>query len=212
MLDTRTVSNFHNGLYLIWNLQGHVQFRFTSLQGANAVLSGLFFGGARPPVAPSAITTLIATDTSTQGSWQGTYGREGYNVAGDSASYPAYAQVSTPSAYTWNSSTSDPRALRRPGGADSLAACWFGGTFTVDVNLSDNQPHRVALYFLDWDSTARSQTVEVLDAVTGIVLDTRTVSSFHDGAYLAWNLTGHVQFRFTSLQGANAVLSGLFFG
>ena len=212
VLDTRTVSNFHNGLYLIWNLQGHVQFRFTSLQGANAVLSGLFFGGARPPVAPSAIATLIATDTSTQGSWQGTYGREGYNVAGDSASYPAYAQVSTPSAYTWNSSTSDPRALRRPGGADSLAACWFGGTFTVDVNLSDNQPHRVALYFLDWDSTARSQTVEVLDAVTGIVLDTRTVSSFHDGAYLAWNLTGHVQFRFTSLLGANAVLSGLFFG
>jgi hypothetical protein len=43
------------------------------------------------------------------------------------------------------------------------------------------------------------------------VLDTRTASSFHNGTYLTWNVSGHVILRFASLRGANAVVSGLFF-
>jgi hypothetical protein len=82
----------------------------------------------------------------------------------------------------------------------------------VDVNLTDGQAHKVTLYLLDWDSTARGERVEVLDAVTGAVLDSRDVSGFNGGLYLSYSVTGHVVFRFTQLAGANAVLSGLFFG
>ena len=82
----------------------------------------------------------------------------------------------------------------------------------MDVNLTDGQTHRLAIYFLDWDTSSRSQRVDVLDAASGTVLDSRTISSFHNGAYLVWNVTGHVQLRFTKLAGTNAVLSGLFFG
>jgi hypothetical protein len=205
VLDSKTVSAFSGGTYLTWNLQGHVQFRFTRLQGSNAVLSGFFFGRLKPQV----------VDTTTQGNWLGTYGGDGYNVIGDSASYPSYAQVSTVgnSAFTWTSSTTDVRAPQTASGSGRVAGCWYGSTFTLDVNLTDGQSHLVELYLLDWDgNNSRSQRIDVLDVATGAVLDSRTVSAFSSGQYLAWSLKGHVQFRFTVTQGANAVLSGLFFG
>jgi hypothetical protein len=211
VLDTHTVSSFHNGEYLVWNLSGHVQLRITRLGGANAVLSGLFFGNATSTTSASFVTT----DTTTQGTWKGAYGSDGYNVIADSASYPAYATV-TPSGqatYAWATSTTDIRALQKATAADRIAGTWYSAnSFTVDMNFNDGNTHRVSAYFLDWDTNSRSERVDVVDPVTGKVLDTRTVSSFHNGTYLVWNFTGHVQIRITKLGGANAVLSGLFFG
>ena len=43
VLDTRAVSSFNGGQYLVWNLKGHVILRITMTGGANAVASGLFF-------------------------------------------------------------------------------------------------------------------------------------------------------------------------
>ena len=106
------------------------------------------------------------------------------------------------------------RALQQSSTSTSrIAACWYAGSsFTVDVNLTDGQPHQVAAYLLDWDGQGRSERVDVIDAGTGNVLDSRTVSGFGGGEYLSWTLSGHVQLRFTDLAGPNAVLSGLFFG
>ena len=70
----------------------------------------------------------------------------------------------------------------------------------------------MAFYVVDWDTTARSQRIDVLDATTGAVLDTRTITDYHGGQYLVWTLTGHVRLRFTSLAGWNTVVSGIFFG
>jgi hypothetical protein len=43
VLDSRTVSSFRGGQYLIWNISGNVTFRITRLAGPNAVVSGLCF-------------------------------------------------------------------------------------------------------------------------------------------------------------------------
>jgi hypothetical protein len=44
LLDSRTVSGFGNGEYLVWNLSGHVTVRITNLNvSSNAVMSGIFF-------------------------------------------------------------------------------------------------------------------------------------------------------------------------
>ena len=59
----------------------------------------------------------------------------------------------------------------------------------------------MSLYALDWDSTTRSERVDVVDPSTGTVLDSRTIASFHNGEYLTWALTGHVQLRVTRLGG-----------
>ena len=113
--------------------------------------------------------------------------------------------------YTWLATTADTRGLQKPAPAtDRLAATWYGSTFTMDVAVG-SATKRVSLYMLDWDNAGRSQRVDVLDAVSGAVLDTRTVSSFRGGTWLSWTLTGAVRFRFTSLAGPNAVVSGIFF-
>jgi hypothetical protein len=45
-----------------------------------------------------------------------------------------------------------------------------------------------------------------------VLLNTQNVTSFHNGEYLVWQLSGSVQVRVTNLSAsANAVISGLFF-
>jgi hypothetical protein len=82
----------------------------------------------------------------------------------------------------------------------------------VDVNFHDTNTHQVALYLLDWDSFyGRTERVDILDA-NNTILDSRSVSSFVNGLYLVWNLSGHVVVRITNTNPpSNAVLSGLFF-
>ncbi len=210
VLNTETVTSFHSGVYLDWAVSGNVDITFTRLAGANAVLSGLFFD---PP--PSAVPTasFIKQDTTTQGNWIGTYGSQGYDVIGNAASLPSYATV-TPAGQascTWAASSPDPRALQNASGSGRIAACWYSpSSFTVDVNLTDGQTHDLELYFVDWDTTARGETVQISNASTGAVLNTETVTSFHSGVYLDWAVSGNVDITFTRLAGANAVLSGLF--
>jgi Divergent InlB B-repeat domain/NHL repeat len=45
-LDTETISNFGSGVYLSWNITGHVEIVVTVAGGANSVVNGVFFGGA----------------------------------------------------------------------------------------------------------------------------------------------------------------------
>jgi hypothetical protein len=229
VLDTRTVSSFIGGQYLVWNLSGHVVIRLTNLNSlSNAVLTGVFFGGAGsstpPPVQTPPPTgdaaTFVKTDTTTTGSWKGVYGVDGFNVVNDTASYPTYVTV-TPSGnslWTWSFSTNDPRAMQKSASStDRIAACWYAsGAFKVDLTFNDTLPHQVALYLLDFDLWAggRTERVEILNAA-GQVLDTRSVSGFGGGLYLVWNLSGHVVIRITNTStagGSNAVISGLFFG
>jgi len=105
--------------------------------------------------------------------------------------------------------------LQKDKTTDPNFSSWFSETnFTIDINLTDGQEHRVAVYCLDWDgNNIRSQTIEVRDAATNAVLDTRNVDDFSSGRYLTWQLKGHVRIRITHTgsPGSNAVVSGLFF-
>jgi hypothetical protein len=66
----------------------------------------------------------------------------------------------------------DPRALQRGVATGRIAACWYSsGSFSVDVNLTDQATHRVTLYLLDWDTSNRVTRIDVLDASTQQVLD-----------------------------------------
>ena len=214
VLDTRNLTGFASGQYLVWNLTGHVLIRVTFTGGANAVISGLFFNaaGSAPPPSTAAASFLKA-DATTQGNWKGAYGLDGYAIANDSVSYPSYAQVTfrNQAPWTWVASTSDVRALQNATGR--IASTWYTfTTFDIDINLTDGKAHQVSLYGLDWDALSRAERMDVLDASTNAVLDTRNLTGMASGQYLVWNLTGHVLIRVTFTGGANAVISGLFFG
>ena len=220
VLDTRSMSGFHGGSYLVWNIAGGVTFKVTntSPSNTNAVISGLFLGGAS---SLSSQASFVKQDLATQGNWKSMYGVDGYNISQDlSASnpqIPSYASVSLSNTfnYLWNADTTDSRALRKPAPAATtgIAGTWFSDSgFSIDVKLNDGKTHEIALYTVDWDSTSRTETVQVIDDVSGTVLDARTLSSFHNGAYLVWNISGSVTFTITNSGNSNAVLSGLFFG
>jgi uncharacterized membrane protein len=213
VLDTRTISGFQNGQYLVWNLKGHVKLNVTLTGGSNAVVSGVFFGASSGTT--TATAAFVKTDTTTQGTWKSMYGADGEVINGDATSYPSYAQVSfNGGPFVWTASTPDVRGLQKVAGvSDRMASGWYSWTnMSIDVNLTDGNVHQVALYCLDWDAGARAERIDVLDAVSNAVLDTRTISGFQSGQYLVWNLTGHVKLKVTLTGGANAVVNGVFFG
>ena len=44
VLDNRSISNFSNGIFLLWNVSGHVTITITATSGPSAVMSGAFWG------------------------------------------------------------------------------------------------------------------------------------------------------------------------
>jgi len=216
VLDSQNISSFVNGVYLVWNISGHVKISVTSTGGPNGVVSGVFFGPVNTSGAGGPAASFIASDTTTQGNWQTKYGADGYALAGVSAqTTPIYSSFALGNQYnwTWAASTADPRALKTATGSGRLAEAWYGlPSFYIDVNLTDGTSHQVALYAIDWDGKGRAETIQIVDAATNAVLDTRSISNFTNGIYLAWNLSGHVKINVTATSGPNAVISGIFFG
>ena len=161
----------------------------------------------------AATASLYRTDTSTQGSWQGVYGGDGYSIATSAQSIPAYASfaVQNQSSWTWAPASSDPRALQTSTGR--IAPTWYSGTnFTFAVNFTDGGTHVFSLYALDWDNQGRAETIQIVDANTNNVLASQTVSNFTNGIYLAFNVSGSVKVNVVANSGPNAVISGVFFG
>ena len=292
VLDTRTISAFSNGIYLVWNISGHVKIIVAGTAGPNSVVSAVFFGGSSNPkvtptitwATPAPITygtalsgtqlnatasvpgsfaynpaagtvlgvgsqtlsvtftptdtvdyttatgtvtlvvnpapsanqaAFVGSDTATQGNWHGVYGADGYSVANDSQSLPAYASFALQgqASYTWTASTTDPRALQTGSGSGRIAAAWYNYPgFSMNVNFTDGNAHQFALYALDWDKSGRAETIQIQDATTNAVLDTRTISAFSNGIYLVWSISGSVKIVVTATAGPNSAVSGIFFG
>jgi hypothetical protein len=147
--------------------------------------------------------------------WQGIYGSEGFVIINLVTNLPAYAAAGAGNASStiWAASTSDPRALQKPNRPDRFAGAWYGYTnFVLDLQLMDGNPHRVALYCVDWNMQGGNQAIQVLDGGTGALLGSSTLTSFTNGAYVVWDVVGHVQFQFSRTPtNIPAVLTGIFF-
>jgi hypothetical protein len=70
LLDTRVVTSFANGTYLVWNVRGHVAFQITASPGSvNAVVSGVFIApvatpGSTPVTTPADAATATPISSS----------------------------------------------------------------------------------------------------------------------------------------------------
>jgi hypothetical protein len=80
VLDSRTLSagSFYNGEYLVWNVRGHVKFEVDKNAGPNAVISGLFFGGA---TVAKAATLAVPVNTFLSSLGINTHIEQGYSEA-----------------------------------------------------------------------------------------------------------------------------------
>ncbi len=163
-------------------------------------------------VGDSPSASLLLKDTGTQGNWIGYYGGQGYALASGISALPSYATVSVKGASqtTWADNTTAVGGMSEPDGVGASAQAWSGSSFTINVNLGDGKTHDLAIYAVDGNAQGRSERVQVLNAVTGSVLDTETISSFTTGEFLQWAVTGNVVIKVTSLSGPDAVISGVF--
>jgi ELWxxDGT repeat protein len=215
VLDSRTVSHFQGGEYLVYNVSGDVTITFINDGPQNAVLSGLFID---PVSTPSGTASFAGTDAQTHGNYTGFYGGDGYDVFNAASSLPSYASLSIPSSvsnYTWDPNATSVNALQTsPGATTRIAACDYSNSpaFTMGLNLTDGKTHKVAIYVLDYDYQHRAETIQITDAITGNLLDSENVSNFTGGKYLVWNLSGDVNITIVNAGGLNEVASGIFFG
>ena len=180
-----------------------------------AVSSCVSWSAVPAPPGSSNPSIFVKTDTTTQGSWMGVYGADGYTVAGDTTVLPSYVTVtwSGNQFYEWSSSTPDVRALQQPSlPTNRLAAAWYNGNvMTANLAFNDGNTHQVEAYVVDWDNSGRSEQITILDSSNN-VLDNRTITGFYEGQYLVWNLSGNVTIQVTNSSGSrNAVVSALFF-
>jgi hypothetical protein len=174
--------------------------------GGNAVLSGIFLGGAGTPPSPP-------FSTSPQGSWVGTYGTLGYDMAAwnggsDVMSMPgASVSLLQGNRYVWATSTSDVRALESADTSTRNAATYYSSN-QVQVQLSFSSPYtgNLEVYAVDWDSTARRETITVGNQTANLASD------FSQGAWVTFsiNQATTVTVTVTNTGPSNAVLSGIF--
>ncbi|WP_433892452.1 alpha-L-rhamnosidase C-terminal domain-containing protein [Streptomyces sp. CA-111067] len=201
-------------------------------------LKATYRGAAGSPPRPAGWNypmRFVRHDTATGGNWGTAYGRDGhvlfnYDAAGQHlASLPGYVSSVTPWSggnssclnTVWESGTGDARALARDasGGFPRNAGVLYsmtpspgGMTMVVDVAADPGAVYQLAMYFVDWDSTARRVCVEVFDLDTlKRAVPVQLVDDFHDGHYLVYRCDRPVRIRVAHVLGANAVLSGLFF-
>lgn len=68
VLDTRSVTGFGSGEWLVWNVRGHIAIQITNAPGSiNAVVSGIFFAPASQPGATPTAPTVAPSATDTPG-------------------------------------------------------------------------------------------------------------------------------------------------
>ena len=193
VLDTRTVSSFDSGDYLAWNVSGHVvapghQAGRRQRRPQRTLL--------RRSRLRRRTATFVATDATTQGSWKGAYGAEGYDVIGDTASYPA-TPPSPPrgqSTCTWAASTDRLRALQKAAAPPTGSPPAGTPAQLHGRRQPDRRPGPRA-------EPLRASTGTRPAGPSGSTCSTRPPAPCStrgplvvpNGDYLTWNVTGHVQ-------------------
>jgi hypothetical protein len=178
--------------------------------GANAVLSGIFLGDAGAP-------PTIGSTSAPQGSWVGTYGSAGYDLGAwngesDVADMPnASLSLAQGNRYVWAPKTSDVRALENPNTLTREAATYYDpNQLRLALKFNSAYTGNLRLYAVDWDSTARRETI----SVNGKTADLS--SSFNQGAWVTFPISvaagETVSIVVDRTAGANAVISGVFLG
>ena len=178
-------------------------------------------GDSAPSATASATTAnLLPYTQAPQGNWVGSYGASGYallgwNGNGDLVSLPgATLTVDNGTDFLWGT-TGLVQALESPD-TSTRRACAIYDASQVRLHLTFPAAYsgNLHIYVLDWDSTARRETVTINDGSGARSANITT--DFSQGAWISLSISvaagGTVSISVTQTAGANAVISGIFLG
>jgi hypothetical protein len=200
----------------------------TGVTSVGAVYGGIQSGWTSVAAGTSTVTApttwpaaAAPVQQEPQGSWVGKFGSAGYLLAGwdgaqDVSDMPnVTASLVKGNRFEWAANTSDVRALQGPEGATRDAAAYYDPN-QVQVKLSFTSAYSgsLHLYAVDWDSTARRESIVVNDGSGPRTIDLS--SEFKNGAWVSFPISvaaaGSVTITVNHEAGSNAVLSGVFLG
>ena len=179
-------------------------------------------GDSSPSNVASASTSAgLAYTQSPQGNWVGTYGGDGYALLGwngssDLVSLPQSSLVLDQGLrYQWIASTTAVQSLQSPDASTRRAACFYDlGQIRLHLVFPAAYSGTLHLYAIDWDTTARRETITINDGSGPRSADIST--DFSQGTWVNAPINvsagGSVTLLVTRTAGANAVLSGIFLG
>jgi hypothetical protein len=168
----------------------------------------------------SELTVLTPSSTSSATNWGGTFGKDGYDLAGwdgqsDVSNLPGVSvSLLQGSRFLWVANTSDPRALPSPDGSKRTASTYFN-TNQIQVRLTFHSAYsgNLRLYAVDWDQRGRRESISVGGQS---VIFSNKWGAFSQGQWAIFPINvaagGSVTITVTREAGVNAVLSGIFLG
>jgi uncharacterized protein (TIGR03790 family) len=158
-----------------------------------------------------ASATALGVDTTTSGNWIGQYGSEGYIIPNSSTNLPNYVQLRV-TADIANNTCADSRCLETADRLSRTWNSWQANTFTIDISINDGQSHKISLYAYDASLTGSILNFTIKAADGSAILPSHELSSFFNGVYQTWQISGHVTIV---VSGATppipAMINGLFF-
>ena len=166
-------------------------------------------------------TVGSTSQTAPQGDWTGTYGSDGYVLAGWNASSDLVAlpggigeTLQQGSRHTWTSSTTDPRALESPDGTSRRATAYYGSQIEVQLSFSSAYEGNLHLYAVAWNGQQRPETITVNDGSSSQTVPITT--GLKQGVWVTVPINvasnGTVSITVSSEAGTWAVLSGIMLG
>jgi hypothetical protein len=129
------------------------------------------------------------------------FGADGYFVPTGASKVPSYASLTASGDLIWT----------WPDGI----SCWYNSSsFDFSINTSGNV-HEITLELFDYDhaynSAYRTETIKILDAASGKVLDTEQEANFAIPTYISWNVSGNITIQVINTGYLNAVVTSVLF-
>jgi len=161
----------------------------------------------------------VGEDKKTLGDWPGKYGKNGAMVFAladvkDMKDITKFDDAKN-QRWNWANPTPDKRGAIYPTDLKSRAgSCLFNNPNTVLTLETKLKNYQIAVYAVDWDSTARSESFTGYQGDTAPKVPDVTIKNpdFNAGMYEIWTVTGTDPFnlKIDFVSGANWVITGIF--
>lgn len=142
---------------------------------------------------------FLGEDYETQGDWKDKYGSLGYDVFGASKVLSDGIQLGYigDNLDVYNTNSSRRVALQTPEEDGKRIEAVRTSKLHQIIDVQTAEKRMLSLYIADYKDRNCQMVVDVIDAVTKRILDSKLINSFQSGIYLRYNVKGHLQFRFT---------------